>query len=123
MLKNCQNCYKSTNATINPFNRFNRASRSSLVSALRLRILNKKNICVHLCVSVGEAKGKSSEQFEQLELSVRTPITASTKRLYFCRTITKRAAFMPNKCISIKAAPSFHSASALFRAGPCLPNR
>lgn len=72
MLKNCQNYYKSTNVKINPFNRFNRASRSSLVSALRLRILNKKNICVHLCVSVGEAKGKSSEQFEQLELSVRT---------------------------------------------------
>jgi len=81
MLKNCQNYYKSTNVKINPFNRFNRASRSSLVSALRLRILNKKNICVHLCVSVGEAKGKSSEQFEQLELSVRTLKTASTKAL------------------------------------------
>lgn len=81
MLKNCQDCYKSTNATINPFNRFNRASRSSLVSALRLRILNKKHISVHLCVSVGEAKGKSSEQFEQLELSVRTLKTASTKAL------------------------------------------
>ena len=77
MLKNGRNGYKSTNVTINPFNRFNRA----LVSALRLRILNKKNICVHLCVSVGEAKGKSSEQFEQLELSVRTLKTASTKAL------------------------------------------
>ena len=81
MLKNCRICYKSTNVKINPFNRFNRASRSSLVSALRLRILNKKT-SVFICVYLWEKqKVKSSEQSERRELSVRTLKTASTKAL------------------------------------------